>query len=721
MGREGLMPLRVPLLLFCLSSLAPQAALGADLPAAPTPTTPVSQALPTWRLPSTRVHGHKPEMPAAELDPTAPANVLTGDDLRDHHLSVPEALDAQAGLKVQQLSGFGAPALLSVRGCSSEQVEVYIDDVPLQSLDGTPLDLADLPSGQIERMEVYRGMTPAALGSQSVGGTLRLTLRQPNGVGGEVNAGMGSYGARQTEAAAAWANDSLRFSGGIRWLHADGNFPFHFDNGTLYDKSDDAIRQRQNNALDRLGGTFGGRWQISKRWSLQGRWFGAGLQEGIPGPALFESATANLRRDRQLSALSLLGENIWRQDDRLRVSVQGSWLGTDVSDPRGELGVPWQTSQTVRALGVQAVWQTPIAGPLSAVTRLSATAGDVATHDFLAGLDQPPSTRQALQAGLGLPLAWPDLGLQLVPSASVEGQHSRRTTNESYPFTTRELSVGENALWTARLAGSWQALSWLQPRVAWTRGTRAPTLMELYGNDGVIRGNPLLAPETAMTWDLGAVAKYEAERWTIAVDASVFYKQVDNLIQLAAVNAHQARYDNIASAELYGLEVQASTRLFKQLRITGQHTTLVAEDTSGRPAYDGKALPMRPRTHWALRADWLRRTGPLAWRPFVTAQWQAGHFLDEANLVVVPPQTLLGGGLRIEHKPWQVFAELRVDNALDASVVDLVGYPLPGRTFWLQIGWRLWRDDDAPRPNGDKPEALDLTGKADEVVDAPRP
>ena len=104
------MPLRVLFLLFCLSAVAPQVAFGVDLPHPPTPTAPSPGTLPTWRLPPSRVRGHKPEMPAAELDPTAPANVLTGDDLRDHHLSVPEALDAQAGLKVQQLSGFGAPA-----------------------------------------------------------------------------------------------------------------------------------------------------------------------------------------------------------------------------------------------------------------------------------------------------------------------------------------------------------------------------------------------------------------------------------------------------------------------------------------------------------------------------------------------------------------------------------------------------------------------------------
>lgn len=669
--------------------LLPLPVFALDLPQSPTPA-----ALSTWQLPPSTVKGQKPQKQHAQLDSTAAANVLTGDELRERHLSVPEALDAEAGLKVHSLSGFGAPAQLSIRGCTSDQMQVVIDEVPLQSLDGTPLDLADLPAGQIERLEIYRGATPVTLGSQAIGGTLRLTLRQPEEMGGEINAGIGSYGARQAEAAAGWHQSALRLSAGLRYLHSDGDFPYRFDNGTLYTQSDDATHIRRNNAVDRLGGTLGAQWIFNDHWQLQARWLGAGLSQGIPGPAIFEAPDPFLKRNRQLAALSLVGKHVWQEEDELRVTLQGSWLGTEVNDIQGELGVPLQTNQTVRTLGLQTVWQTPLTGPLGLVARLAAMAGDVNNRDLLQNLDQPTSTRQALQGGLATPLNWKSLGLQVIPSVSLEGQHSRRTTDVGYPFTVREVNVEQNTLWTTRLASAWQALEWLQARAAWTRGMRAPSLSELYGNDGVIQGNPLLLPETAMTWDAGLLAKHTAEKWAVDAEISAFWQNVDQLIQLESVTAHSARYANIASAQLLGVEAQLSLRLFKQLQLTGQHTSLVTQDTSGRVGYTGNVLPMRPRTRWSLRADWSRRTGPLAWRPFVATQWQAGHFLDAANLVVVPGHFLLGGGLRVEHKPWQVYAEVRVDNALDAPVVDLVGYPLPGRTFWLQIGWRMWRDEE---------------------------
>ena len=661
-----------------------------DLPTSATPTT-----LPSWQLPDAHVRSRKPLWTPAELDPTAAATVLTGEELRERHLSVTEALAAQTGVHVQQLSGFGAPALLQIRGSTTDQVDVYVDDVPFTSLDGAPFDLADVPVGQIGKMEVYRGMTPATLGSQAIGGTLRLTLREPEDVGGEVSGGVGSYGARQTEAAGGWHREGLRLSGGVRYLHADGDFPYRNDNATLYDTRDDTVRLRQNNALDRLGGTLGGTWALAKHWTLGGRWFGAGLHQGIPGPALFEAAHPWLERNRQTAALSLVGRDTWVDGDRLRVSLQGGWTGTDVNDAQGELGLPWQTHQALRTLGLQTVWQVPLGGPLALVTRLQAMTGDVQTTNQLTHADLPVATRQGLQAGVATPLTWESLGLTVVPSLSGEVQHSRRTSDTGFAQTVHGSVLDTQALWTTRLATSWQALPWLQARAAWTRGTRAATLVELYGNDGVILGNSALRPESAMTWDAGLAAKLEADKWALAAEVSGFAQQVDDLIQLAALTSHSARYENIAAARLLGVEAQVGARLGRSWRLAAQYTGLVTADDSGRAAYDGHVLPMRPRTRWTARVDWTRQTGPVQWRPFATTQWQSGHYLDAANLVAVPGHFLLGGGVRVEHKPWQLFAEVRMDNALDAQLVDLVGYPLPGRTVWLQVGWRMWRDGDA--------------------------
>lgn len=174
---------------------------------------------------------------------------------------------------MQALSGFGSVSALSLRGSSGEQVSVYLDDLPLLSLDGSGVDLGDVPLAQIERIEVYRSSTPALLGNQSMGGTLRLILRKQASPDAELSAMFGSYGARQFEASGGLQRGALRVSAGARVLRSQGNFPYLNDNGTQYDTTDDVKRFRQNNALDRIGATLGTRWDISRSWAVDARYF----------------------------------------------------------------------------------------------------------------------------------------------------------------------------------------------------------------------------------------------------------------------------------------------------------------------------------------------------------------------------------------------------------------------------------------------------------------
>ena len=71
-------------------------------------------------------------------------------------------------------------------------------------------------------------------------------------------------------------------------------------------------------------------------------------------------------------------------------------------------------------------------------------------------------------------------------------------------------------------------------------------------------------------------------------------------------------------------------------------------------------------------------------------------------------------------RPWlrdpqvpPAFPELGEREFLAGVVVDLIGYPLPGRTFWLALGWRLWSDEE--RQRRDEVQPLDTKPKAVEV------
>src|SRR3989442_14719286 len=111
------------------------------------------------------------ERPPA-LAPYAFATVIEAADFADRVTSVPELLRESVGVQVQSLGG--EFATVSVRGPSAEQVVIYLDGVPLNRALGGAVNLAELPLGQIESIEIYRGFTPASLPSASTAGGLSI-------------------------------------------------------------------------------------------------------------------------------------------------------------------------------------------------------------------------------------------------------------------------------------------------------------------------------------------------------------------------------------------------------------------------------------------------------------------------------------------------------------------------------------------------------------------
>ena len=98
-----------------------------------------------------------PEAVARE-DLTAAASVLTpasslraNQDLATLLLEVP-------GANVTRRGGFGSFATLSLRGANPDEVRVYVDGIPLNQAVGGAVDLSTLPLGDVERVEVYRGI-----------------------------------------------------------------------------------------------------------------------------------------------------------------------------------------------------------------------------------------------------------------------------------------------------------------------------------------------------------------------------------------------------------------------------------------------------------------------------------------------------------------------------------------------------------------------------------
>src|SRR5439155_8855741 len=127
-------------------------------------------------------------------DEAASASVITSDRTPRSGETLPQLLSELPGVSVTRLGGLGAMATLSLRGSAPNQVAVYVDGVPLNSATWGSVDIGSLPVADIERIEVYRGMSPTSFGGSAMGGIVSLTSRAPNATGSAAYAGGGVFG-----------------------------------------------------------------------------------------------------------------------------------------------------------------------------------------------------------------------------------------------------------------------------------------------------------------------------------------------------------------------------------------------------------------------------------------------------------------------------------------------------------------------------------------------
>ncbi|WP_257541818.1 MULTISPECIES: TonB-dependent receptor domain-containing protein [unclassified Sphingobium] len=124
-------------------------------------------------------------------------SVVYPDDTRGEHKALPDLLDQIPGVYVRRVGGTGGYTTTSIRGSAPSQVNIYIDGVPFNLSSETAADISTIPISNVERVEVYRGVTPARFSGAPLGGAINIVTKMPTDLSGTVSAGARSYGGRQ--------------------------------------------------------------------------------------------------------------------------------------------------------------------------------------------------------------------------------------------------------------------------------------------------------------------------------------------------------------------------------------------------------------------------------------------------------------------------------------------------------------------------------------------
>lgn len=92
-------------------------------------------------------------------------------------LQTNELLDRTAGVKIRQDGGLGSRINYNLNGLSGNAIRIFIDGVPASNY-GSSFSLNSIPPALIERVEVYKGVVPAYLSDDALGGAINVVLKK---------------------------------------------------------------------------------------------------------------------------------------------------------------------------------------------------------------------------------------------------------------------------------------------------------------------------------------------------------------------------------------------------------------------------------------------------------------------------------------------------------------------------------------------------------------
>lgn len=559
---------------------------------------------------------------------TVRTDVVTREEMeRRGATNLGEALSSQPGLQVNPGNyGFlGGVSAVQMQGFDRNRVLILEDGERVVGDVGGAIDLANLPTSDVSRVEIVYGPTSSLYGSAALGGVINVITGPPATEGGSGRLRLEGRSLRGllAQGAASYRKDD-------RWIALDTNF-FRMDGVEREPPLPDLrVPQTSRRAMVGLRGGLALSPRMDVRLRLRAfndRLDGVSSQQ-FPGlPRFFIDQPNDTRR---YTAHVIHVTNLGRGSS-LRMTLGRQWsLNFTERDRRDSpLGERHDRSATMQSFE-------PVL-----------TLADGKTRTWVAGArfeaEHFEQTLTATTSGASGPITRTEQ--EVVPaslgSAAFYGQLAWKLGERLtvLPGIRAELHTRYGEAVAPRLAASFRPSRWLIARASAGRGFRAPSAKELgfvFDHSAlgyVVLGNRDLAPERS--WGVnGDVTVAPASN--VSARAGVFYNWVEDLIDIDVASGRQVggvfqyAHRNFGRARTAGGELAFAFTPAKWLRAeTGYNSTWTRYEVPGAgDAFVEQPLPGRPphTVTSSLRAE-------LPWRVevYVRGRVVTRAYIDETT------------------------------------------------------------------------------------------
>jgi vitamin B12 transporter len=567
---------------------------------------------------------------------------------------VKDYLTLVPGVAVAQTGPLGAQTQVRIRGAEANHSITFIDGIEMNDpASSGEFRLDTLLAHGVGRIEVLRGPQSALWGSQAIGGVINITTRAPR-FGSEVYGELqgGSLGTLRGGIGGGWANDALTVSGQLSGLATDGydiagigGDRDGYDNVTAHGR----IEWRASDALTLL--------LVARHQDSTSRFDGFDFTAGVPSdqPLSTRSRQTALRAE---AALALL-DGDW--------TTRASFMAVRADNINRNDGAFQNRSDGERDLF--RLQSTGRFDALGAEHRLTA-ALDVETERFTssdADADALSNQRQRRR------------------QTSLIGEYRVNAGGPSAGIAVRHDLNDRFADATTVRADAVVPLGDIRLHAAFGTGIADPTFFDQFGFfPGFFVGNPNLRPERSRSVEAGIGWARNGHSLDVTLFDATLTNEIVGTFDSATFLAGVA--NATGRSRRRGVEVAGRALLAEGLSLDASYTYLDADQQQVAGTARVREV-RRPRHSGSITLAYTSKAFDLAAAAAITGA------RGDTDFALFVPVTLPAYTLVTLSGAWHITPRIdltaRVENALDATQIDVFAYRGPGITAHAGLRFRL--------------------------------
>lgn len=633
----------------------------------------------------------------AEETKAVPKNIILVDkkmieNSKDRDLG--EILDNLLGLDIKSFGTAGTSKSVHIRGSSGSQVLVLLDGRPLNSLNNGETDLSGITLGGLERIEVIKGPSSHLYGANAIGGVINLISKRPDKKPHFlVEAQTGTYGTQLYRVEHSYMPKKFGYLLNLDFARSTG--------------------ERDNSDFRSFAGMVKFLFDISDKMGLEFAVNARDADYGIPGPVpnplnipSYGSASASSLYDR-LDQTDHSYSLVWNWEvNRILSTKLNFYLDYRSMDNRLRYDSFDMNFNTVPVKNTSEFDTSIIGGNIDFILNLHEK------NKLLVGFDYRRDRLTAWNRDQNFDSGDPITYDEWSPTTNSRGVYLqdewRIHEKLKFVFGGR---MDDHSKYGSDFSSNLGFV--ISPRqdfiikTSWGQSYRAPTFNDLYWPIG---GNEDLTPEKGQSTEISIDKEFWDGR--VELHAGYFYWSVRDKIAWTPDTEGNWAPENVNRQNTHGIELGVAIKLHPQLRFNADFSRYWSDQKDRELVYSDfftgetrmesieRRSEFMPEYQASSTLSWESTFGFQASLQGVFVGNRVQYYSDytylpdiRKNRRELPSYFLANMNLSYSFKKhWKVFLKAR--NLLDKKYMeysgtsfDDLGYPMPGRTFYLGLSF----------------------------------